>query len=210
MGRKASEFIRVTTVLSWIDSYWYQWWLKSLTKISDKPVEEAERISKESAAFGTAVHKRVEQFLRKEEIIWGTERIDVCAATLCQWLKETKAELIQIDNKPSLEFEVKSKKLGLIGHFDALVKIGETLWLLDFKTSNAIKKGQFLQLAAYAKMLEEEYGISVNQGAILRVDKDPNKPQQFEFKEVHNLKEKHWPIFEKALSVYKYFNRKEN
>lgn len=212
MPKKASEYIRVTTVLGWLDSAWYQWWLKSLAKVTDKPVEEAERISKESAAFGTAVHKMVELYLRGElSDFSGSDRVTQCAGMLVNWLKQTHGTpyLIGASDKIGLEYEVKSKKLGLVGHFDALLSVNNSLWLADFKTSNKIKKSQYLQLAAYSKMLEEEYNLDVNQGVILRVDKDPNKMPQFEYEEVHDLKGKYWPVFEKGLAVYKFFNRKD-
>lgn len=209
MPKISSLYSRVTSVLSFIDSEWYKWWLRGLSKICPNPFAEAERISKESAEFGTHVHKIVENWLlfKEPETIY-TVRENECAGYIIQWLKETKAEIIIIDDKPSVEFEVKSEKLKLIGHFDAVVKIDGILWILDFKTSSKIRKSFALQKAAYCKMLEEEFGIIVNDGVTLRIDRDPSVKKQFEVAEYHSLKEKYWPVFEAALMVYSYFNGK--
>ena len=40
-------------------------------------------------------------------------------------------------------------------------------WLIDLKTSNALHKSYDLQLAAYAKAIEEKKGIKVDKTAIL-------------------------------------------
>lgn len=209
MGRKASPFTRVTTVLGWIDSAWYEYWLKGLAKVTNNPVAEAGRISTESAEFGTGVHKLVEAYLRKEmpKEIFMPRQIE-CAGHIIQWLKEVNAEPLMIQGKPAIEFEVKSLGLGLIGHFDAVVQVNGVPWIVDWKTSSKMRRSFPLQKSAYAMMLEEEYGIHVDDGATIRVDRDPAAESQFEVKEYHNLHSKYWPVFQEALNVYNFFNKK--
>lgn len=207
--RVRSPYIRVTAVLGWIDSNWYQYWVKGLEKVTPNPVAEATRIGDESAAFGTGVHKIIECYLRKEPLTEVfTPRQHECAGHLIQWINETGAVPLIIDGKPAIEFEVVSESLGLIGHFDAVLVINGFNYIVDWKTSSKIKKANALQLSAYAKMLHIQYGIDVNNGAVLRVEKDPSKEGQFEVAEYAELKEKYWPIFKKALDVYAYFNNK--
>lgn len=209
-SREKSPYIRVTSVLNFIDSQWYQWWLKGLAAKCPNPIEEAERITEQSAAFGTEVHKIVADYLMGLDVraAWIDNRVYTCAGHLISWIKQTGAKPIIIDGKPSVEFEVISESLGLIGHFDCVLKVGESLWIIDLKTSSKIKKANALQLAAYAKMLQIQYGIIVNDGAILRVEKDPAKDPQFEIEEYHSLSEKYWPVFLNCLDVYSYFNNK--
>lgn len=169
---------------------------------------EAERIGRETAEFGTCVHKIIENHLtNKEDATIYTARKNECANHVIQWLKETKAELVDIGGIPSIEFEVVDDDLKLIGHFDGLFKINGTLWIVDYKTASKMKKEFPLQKAAYAKMLEK-YGLDVNDGVTIRIDRDPSAKKQFELKEYHNLKENYWPIFKKGLDVYQYFSGK--
>jgi predicted RecB family nuclease len=202
MPRKVSPYSRVTTVLDFVNSSWKEYWLKAVG------FDEADRIGKETKEFGTHVHKIVEDYLTKvtTEAVYS-DREKECANHIINWIKETKAEVVEISGKPSIEFEVIDEKLKLIGHFDALIKINNTLWLVDWKTSSRMKKEFPLQKAAYAKMLEN-YGLDVNDGVTIRVDRDPKSKKQFEVATYNDIKNKYWPIFKKALEVYKYFSGK--
>lgn len=209
--REKSPYVRVTSVLSFVDSSWYQYWIKGLAAKCPNPVEEAERITEESAAFGTAVHKIVESYLRNEILSETyTPRQLECAGHIIEWLKQTGAKPWMIEGKPAIEFEVVSDKLGLIGHFDAVLNIGGIPWIADFKTSSKMRKGFPLQKAAYAKMLQLQYGIAVNDGVTIRVDRDPAAEPQFELKEYHELQSKYWPVFKAALDTYSYYNNKND
>lgn len=201
--KKPSPYSRVTTVLDFVNSSWKEFWFKSIG------FEEAERFGRETREFGTAVHKIIENYLLdKPNEGEFTERQKECANYVIQWLKETKAELVRIGGMPTVEFECVDDDLKLIGHFDALVKIGETLWIIDYKTSSKMKREFPLQKAAYAKMLEK-YKLDVNDGVTIRIDRDPQAKKQFELAEYHDLKGKYWPLFKKALELYQYFTGKK-
>jgi hypothetical protein len=47
----------------------------------------------------------------------------------------------------------------------------DRLCVMDFKTSNAIRKDYYLQVSAYAKAIEDMYGEPVDVCYILRFDK---------------------------------------
>lgn len=208
--REKSKYIRVTTVLGFLDSAWKEYWYKGLAKKCSNPFEEADRIGDESAAFGTAVHKIVEDYLLGKDVgeFWIDDRAHVCAGTLIKWIKEVGATPLMIEGKPAIEFEVKSDELGLIGHFDGVFLIAGTLWLIDWKTTSKLRKTHPLQKAAYAKMLQMQYGITVNDGATLRVDRDPSADTQFEAKEYHGLLDTYWDVYKAGLDFYSFMNNK--
>lgn len=199
MSKKQANkgFTRVTSVLDFVDSAWKTYWYKSVG------LEEAERIGRESAAFGTGVHAIAETFLTKgvTEIDWGkyTDRQHECATHILRWLEQVQAKPLHI------EAELLDKKLKLIGHCDLIAEIGGNNWLIDFKTSKKVGKGYALQLAAYAHMANEMYDLNITTGAIVRTPSDPTVTPQFEVYEVHDLAT-YWRVFRCCLEVYQYYN----
>lgn len=196
MKTKKPSYIRVTSVLSAVDAEWYKYWVKSVG------VEEAERISKESAEFGTLVHKDVQLYLENSGLLLSTDRVHECSGHIIDWLREQKVKPLYIEQ------ELIDKKLGLIGHCDLLAEINGHNYIVDFKTSKKIGKSYPLQLAAYSYMAEKQFKIKIDNGVIVRTPNDPKAEPQFEVQEYHNLKKQFWPIFRDCLSVYKYFKGK--
>ena len=73
-------------------------------------------------------------------------------------------------HKPELisaEDFVWSDKHKYAGTADLVVKMDGEVWLLDIKTSNSIHKSYDLQLASYAKGLEEAKGIKIQRTGII-------------------------------------------
>lgn len=207
VGRKANEYQRVTEVISFIDSAWFKYWVKSVG------LEEADRISLESTTFGKGVHSIAENYLLKTTIeAEFSERQKTCGSLITKWIDEAKVKplLIGEEKKPAIELDLKSEKYKLTGHPDLINTFGDSPinWVCDWKTSKKCSRGYILQLAAYAKMIEEQYGIEVNDGAIIRTPSDPNLIPQFETHEFHNLKEKYWPVFEECLDIVQFFKSK--
>lgn len=205
MPRKpASPYVRVTEICGFCDMEWYKYWVKSIG------VAECERISKESAEFGTGVHSLVERYLKPElqKAEMYTMRQKHCAGLITKWLKEVGAKPYVLDGKLQAEMELISEKYKFKGHPDLIAHIGKELWLIDWKTSKTARRGYAMQMAAYAAAFEEMHGVKINHGAIIRVPSDPNVTPQFEVHEVHNLTTKFFPMFLKALDIYKFFKGK--
>ena len=55
---------------------------------------------------------------------------------------------------------------------DALLKIGDKIYLVDFKTSNHVTFNYFLQLAAYRFMLKLRENIDIDGVIVLQLDKE--------------------------------------
>jgi hypothetical protein len=205
MPKKANPYERVTNVIDFVDSQWKQYWFKSVG------LQEADRISSESTGFGKGVHSIAESFLTEVPITVAlSDRQKYCGDLLVKWCKEALVKPIKVEDKLAIELPLVSEKYKLTGHPDLICTFAEvpTLWIVDWKTSKECRRGYALQLAAYAQMLKEQYGLECNDGSIIRVPSDPNIMPQFETHEFHNLKEKYWPVFEKALDVLHYFKKK--
>lgn len=205
MPRKAVTHTRVTAVCSFIDSEWWQFWAKSVG------IAECERISKESAEFGTGVHKLVEDYLRgiPTPPIYSDRQMTQ-AGLIIDWCKQSKVKPVMIKDKPAIELELISEQYKLKGHPDLVATFGDepTIWILDWKTSKEARRTYILQMAAYAKMLKEQFGLDANVGAILRAPSDPNTEKQFETHTVRDLQTKWWPMFHQALDIYNFLKKK--
>lgn len=207
---KKYKLIRVTSVLSFVESAWKERWWRKIG------FEEADKISKESAEFGTKVHSFVDASLTVE--LGGIIEIDrvnsamvQCGSKIIKYLESNKITPWFKTNKDSLEVEVKDTKLGLIGHFDYLANINGEPVMIDFKTSNKMRKSFPLQTAAYAKMANEMFSINITKGIIIRSHWNKDKQEvEFEVKEYNNLVKKYWPKFKMCLAIWKYFNRADN
>lgn len=195
---KKPSYIRVTSVLSAVDAEWVKYWYKSVG------VEEAERISRESAEFGSRVHSIVQRTLEGtlDSYVSVVPREHECAGHILKWLQEQGVKPLYIEQ------ELIDKKLGLIGHCDLIGEINGHNYLIDFKTSKKVGKSYPLQLAAYSYMAEKQFKIKIDNGVIVRTPNDPKAEPQFEVCEFHNLKKQYWPIFKQCLAVYKYFKGK--
>jgi hypothetical protein len=205
MPRKANPYCRVTEVIDFVDSAWKQYWFKSVG------LAEADRISKESTDFGKGVHSVAENFLLGTPIERAiSERQKYCGDLLINWCKEASVKPLEVSGKKAIELDLISERYKLTGHPDLVCTFGSNpvVWIVDWKTSKECRRGYALQLAAYATILKEQYGIDCDDGCIIRVPSDPNATPQFEAHEFHNIKETYWPVFEQALDVLHYFKKK--
>lgn len=201
MGNK-KPLVRVTEVLGYVESAWKEWWWRKVG------FEAADKVSRESAAFGTLVHKKIEKDLKNQAKVPVDSQLpeDQCASVILRWLNENKIRPLFDSYFNSLEIEVKDKQQGLIGHFDYAGVYKDQAYIIDFKTSNKIRKSFPLQKAAYAKMATKQFGIQIDNGLTIRAHWDKEKQcVDFETKEYKNLAKKYWPLFKSCLNVFKYF-----
>lgn len=201
---KKLKLIRVTSVLSFVESAWKEYWWRNVG------FEAADEIGKESAEFGTRVHKLVELKLTKNGDLLADTKVQQCALEIIGYLGENNITPLIGEWKDSLEVEVKDTKLGLIGHFDLAAMVDGQPCIVDFKTSNQMRKSFPLQKAAYAKMANKQLGLKIDTGLTIRSHWNKEKQEvEFEVKKYDNLIKKYWPRFKACLVVWKYFNRSE-
>ena len=97
----------------------------------------------EAAVRGTDVHKLAEEIIHGREVA-VPEHLLAHVEGYVRWLDEFHVEPI-LTERP-----VASRQYWYAGTFDAIVTIGDTRWLLDWKTSKGVYGETALQTAAYA------------------------------------------------------------
>lgn len=136
---------------------------------------EAQRISTESANWGTKVHDSLEKYALGEDYV-------VQGNNLIQHMARNAVELM-IKNGLSQVDELWGVEVGLIadglyaGTSDAIGMFNGVPSIIDFKTAKKIKKREwienyFLQGCAYALAHNEMFGSDIRQVAILMVDRE--------------------------------------
>lgn len=187
----------VTEVISVINKpYLYGWFAKHGWK-------ECERIKREAGELGSRLHDAIESYLRGESRdLSGRELV---------MLEMFRSWRIENDFRPmELEKKVVSRQHRYHGTFDALGTFGDSseLVICDWKTSSSINDEYALQLAAYAAAYEEETGIGITNGLIVRMDKKATSKKQFEVKEFKNLP-RFFDVFLDCLSLWNFVNKKD-
>lgn len=119
-----------------------------------------------AANIGTAAHNAIEKFL--QEKYQTLDNIPFLGFMMWYTLLTQEMgipiEVIYIEHKIACTW------FG--GTLDALLKIGDKIYLVDFKTSNHVTFNYFLQLAAYRYMLKHIEGIDVDGVIVLQVSKE--------------------------------------
>ena len=133
----------------------------------------ANHIMRTAAARGTAVHLMCEDFLNNKEVTQeGREFLPYC---LFQQLKPVLSA--KMDNIYAQEAGLWSEKYRVAGRVDCIADWDGVPSIIDFKTSRSERNDEYnldyyIQASAYAEMIEERTGITVNQIVILVVTED--------------------------------------
>lgn len=145
-------FPSVTTVLSSLSSDSLDEWKKA---VGD---DVARKICENAARRGTRLHDYCEKYLKKEDL----PKLDIFDREEFKGIEKT-LDLI----KPiAIEKFVYSPILKVAGSLDCFCKFSGKICVLDFKTASREKfDGEFdsywMQTAAYAQCLYDQYGIEV-------------------------------------------------
>ncbi len=147
MDPEAKFVPSVTSILeAYPKGYGLTQWLKDLGHNADQVLERA-------AEIGSKVHKAINILLKGEAVEW-----DDMTYTLEEWQYILKFEEFWKTYKPELiatEWGGASTTLGYGGTLDVICKFRDEVWLIDFKTSNAIYNQYELQVAAYRQLWNE-------------------------------------------------------
>ena len=153
----------VTTILQYMPkNKFFETWLKDVG-------HSADLIMRRAGKEGTQVHEAAEKLVMGEEVSWMD---DYGHAKYSQIVWEMILKFYEFWNtyKPKListEAFVFSDKHKYAGTADLLIELDNEIWLLDLKTSNSIHKSFDLQLAAYAKAIEEQQDIKIQHTGVL-------------------------------------------
>jgi len=140
----------------------FESWLKDVG-------HNADLIMRRAGKEGTQVHEACERLVKGQEVSWmdnyGNAKYSQIVWEMilkfADFWRTYKPELI------STEDFVWSDEHQYAGTADLVVKMDKQIWLLDLKTSNSLHKSYDLQLASYAKALEESKGIKIDRTGIL-------------------------------------------
>ena len=145
----------ITSVTSFYNREIFAKWRKKVG------IEEANRVTKRATSRGTDFHEAVEVYMKNDEIDWDKFK------PLTKFMfAHARPYLDKINNIHAIERTLYSEYLGLAGRVDCIAEYEGELAIIDFKTSEAPKKEQYLydyfvQECGYACMLQEVYGLSV-------------------------------------------------
>jgi len=139
---------------------------------------EPQDVLRQAGKIGTLFHYLCEQFfLGREadpEYLKEFSGVEIEQALMAyngmrKWYTQFEGKL----NINTTELIMVSEKHKYGGTLDlcGTTDKGE-FWVLDFKSSKGIYKSHWVQVSAYAKLVEEKYGQGVNSIHILRCDKD--------------------------------------
>jgi len=177
-GRKyftpeGNAYPSITTVLGVLNKEGILEWRKRVGE------EEANKISRQAATRGTAVHKLAEDYLNNE-----TDWSKGAMPSNLQSFNDLKCILDERLNNVWFQEEfLYSDRLQCAGQVDCIAEFDGRLSIVDFKTSRKPKKEEwitnyFIQASFYAAAFYERTGVPIKQGVIL-ITVDGSEPQVF-------------------------------
>jgi hypothetical protein len=141
------------------------------------------------ALFGVESHDMIENIIKSgsmDENVPCPEHLEPVKQSFFRWYKREKSlrnmEIIHT------ELPLVSQQYGFAGTADAVARVtikGESkIIVLDWKTSNQLRNHYALQIAAYSKLYEENYGEPIYAGVVIKFSK---VNADYEVRSVRNL-----------------------
>jgi genome maintenance exonuclease 1 len=164
-------FPSVTTVLSELPSKGLDAWRKRLGE------KEANKKSQHGSNRGTALHAALEQYVRNETPT-------ITHPVVRSLYNQVRATFNAFDNARLIETGLYSRRLFMAGTPDYIGDWNGILSVVDLKTSTKPKQEKYIwsyycQVAAYAVMYEELFGVRPEQGVIVVAVEESPTPQLF-------------------------------
>ena len=158
--------------------------------IADNGFHESRAMRDEAGRRGTRIHSAIELLLGGGEIVKEGYTIEEWHKldTFVRWHAEFKPEVL------GLEIPIFSKKGKYAGRLDCIARINGELYVLDWKSSANIHKSFPLQFAAYAKAVEENSDLKIDNVAVIRLGADSIKGYQYKI--YPDWRKKHYPVFQ--------------
>ena len=162
----------ITTILGEFSKASIQKWRKRVGET------EANKISGKASRRGTSVHSICEAYIKNED-----GYLDGQTPNIIELFKTIEPFLERVDNIHGVELALYSDHFGVAGRTDLIAEFDGTLSVIDYKTSNKIKKKEwcesyFAQCAFYAVAYEELTKIPVPQVVVI-IAVDEEHPQLF-------------------------------
>ena len=162
----------ITTILGEFSKASIQKWRKRVGET------EANKISGKASRRGTSVHSVCEAYIKNEDGFFDGQ-----TPNIIELFKTIEPFLERVDNIHGVELALYSDHFGVAGRTDLIAEFDGVLSVIDYKTSNKIKKkdwceSYFAQGAFYGIAYEELTKIPVSQVVII-IAVDNEHPQLF-------------------------------
>lgn len=192
------EYPSVTTILSIISKPGLTSWKVKLGK------EESDKISGEAASIGSQVHKALEYVIKGKAVPKDllSEPVKKAIKFFTEWCRKVIFKPI------SPEMTVHSDSFGFAGTLDCVGTIGNSLVIIDFKTSKQIWKEVWLQLAAYWWAYREMTKKEPDKLIVMRFTKKEKGKSEVQKVISKNLIEQYANLFLDALDLWRFVNDK--
>lgn len=165
-GKRIPSATELTHLLP--QAWLWAWFKKSVQKNGYSGWEANLRQSEEGKLIGTQVHERLEHLVLKQPVVTYETRAGEYAQAIYNAVNPS------IDEYIAIEPHLVSEKLKIHGTADCIVRINyrQGLWVDDYKTSYQKDIAHPLQLAIYAVAWNEHNDEKIDQGRIIRIDKN--------------------------------------
>ncbi len=151
------EYIRVTRVLDIIAKpEFYRWYAKM-------GWEYCNRYRDDRAAFGTRVHKEIQNTLEKKSVWLDNSEMEKAIDDFEVWAKEHEVVPIKLEERLVSDRYMTAGTCDFIG--DITIDGEKRFMVLDWKTSKKVYDNYKVQVSIYLHMYEEMTGIKVSGGA---------------------------------------------
>ncbi len=172
IDENGEAFPSVTTVVGLESRKQIQLWRERVGE------EEANKISSSAAKRGTLFHQHVEDYLKKEKEFIEFENI--LQEGMFRAIRPVLDEIVPL----AIEAPMYSNTLKMAGRVDCIGMFDGKLCIIDFKSSAKPKeeymaKSWYLQMAAYALMVEELTGHEIEECMALVAVEGSNSFQMF-------------------------------
>lgn len=148
LGGNPVYFPSVSTILNlYPKGPYYDEWLKSVGL-------NASQIAETAAESGRKVHAAVEELVRGSKPEWNGQYTEAEWKGIMGFVDFCKRFNPRFT---ASEFTIISHKHRYAGTLDLMFRMGGKLWIVDVKFTNAIRRSNWLQLAAYKKAWDEKY-----------------------------------------------------
>ncbi len=161
VGTNGKKLPSVTSILGRIYGGWVDEWKASVGE------EVANRISRQAATRGTAIHKLCEDYIRNDpNHLKGHVPINI------EMFSKMKKHLHRIDNIFAIESPLFSEATGCAGRVDCIAEFDGIPSIIDYKTSRRIKteediESYFVQMTLYSLMFEDMTSIKCKQLVVI-------------------------------------------
>lgn len=185
---RGKKYHRVTKINSIIDKPELRNWYAKLGK------NEASKILKTRANFGSLLHKLIEVTLKNGEVSEENYDSNIIKSLdlFKNWIKKHKITV------EALEQHLWSDKYSYAGTTDCIINFDGKRIIADWKTSKEIYPEYMLQLSAYIMSFEEQTGIKLDGALILKIRDGEIEEQYKTYDELKELFE----VFLAALKIY--------